>query len=73
MPSSDHDTKFYIDELISEECQCGGEKKSRKSFCWQCFNALPMELQRRIYLPMHKGYEEAYEEAVAHLEGLGRG
>jgi len=78
------DWKFYADELMSEECWCGREKRRHYSFCWRCYRKLPADLQKALYrkipacLPSAvrqawlsgrgEGYEDAYEEAVKYLE-----
>jgi hypothetical protein len=58
------DTKFYIKELMSDECQCGRLKQHRRSFCYKCYTSLPKHMQRDLYQRMGDGYEEAYDEAV---------
>jgi hypothetical protein len=58
------DQEFYISELRSEECQCGKTKKSKMSLCFQCYSSLPKEMQRDLYRPLGRGYEEAYDNAV---------
>jgi hypothetical protein len=63
----DLDTQFYIDELMSEECQCGRPKKPRHSFCWQCYSSLPKTMQQALYQHIMEGYEEAYDEAIRWL------
>lgn len=57
-------TSFYIDELKSEECQCGEYKARGKSVCPACWKRLPRDLQVDLYSRMGDGYEEAYEAAV---------
>jgi hypothetical protein len=61
------DTKFYLDELKSDECQCGKKKRPRNSFCYACYSSLPKDMQRDLYLMMDGGYEQAYDAAVHHL------
>lgn len=58
------DTKFYIDELRSDECQCGRTKKPGYSFCYKCYSSLPMDMRNDLYQQMGDGYEEAYDAAV---------
>jgi len=61
--------QFYIKELRSEQCQCGRPKKPGRSFCYWCYSSLPREMQRDLYQSIGDGYEAAYEEAVAWLNG----
>ena len=62
------DAKFLLEELKSEECQCGNPKKSGNSFCYRCYSSLPSHLQRSLYRNFGNGYEEAYEESIQHLK-----
>lgn len=61
------DRLFYLNELKSEECQCGRSKRVRTTFCYMCWSKLPKHIQRALYKPIGRGYEEAREEAAAHL------
>jgi len=61
------DRKFYYDELMGEECQCGRPKRKRRSFCYKCYSSLPHHMQRDLYQLIGQGYEEAYDEAVRWL------
>ena len=58
----------YVEELMSEECLCGREKRRQYSFCYRCYKLLPQDLQRRLYSRIGEGYEEAFEEAAKRLE-----
>jgi len=62
------DTKFYLQELNSEECACGSWKKPRYAFCWVCYHKLPDYMQKELYQRLGDGYEEAYDEAARWLE-----
>jgi hypothetical protein len=64
------DRKFYVDSLLSVVCQCERDKKRAYSFCYQCYNKLPLEMQRNLYCKMGDGYEEAYDMAVQYLSEL---
>jgi len=66
--SKDKDWIWYWDELQSEGCLCGRPKKSRHSFCFRCYRALPQDMQRALYRRLGCGYEEAFEEAVRYLQ-----
>ena len=61
------DRLFYIDELRSDECQCGRSKEPRHSLCGTCYFELPKDMQRDLWLPIAGGYEEAYDAAVQYL------
>ena len=65
--ATEKDVRFYLQELQSEECQCGRWKKPGYSFCFICYRRLPRDMQRALYRRVFDGYEEAYEEAVAFL------
>ncbi len=61
------DYEFYLKELKSDQCQCGKYKKPGRSLCWKCYQSLPGDLQKDLYLPLYGGYPEAYEAACAFL------
>jgi len=61
------DKKFYIDELGSDECQCGRGKKRGQSFCLRCYRQLQRHMQQDLWQPIGRGYEEAYDIAVKYL------
>lgn len=61
------DIRFYVKELRSDECQCGGGKTRGKSLCYRCYSRLPVEMKKALYRRLGSGYEEAYEAAVRHL------
>lgn len=63
-----NDRAFYIETRKAEECLCGREKSSGRSFCYRCYKELPGDMQRALYRKMGDGYEEAFEEAVAWLQ-----
>ncbi len=63
------DIMFYINGLKSKECQCGQPKRYRMSFCHICFGKLPTHLQRALYKTIRCGYEQAYDQALLHLQG----
>ena len=58
---------WYVQELRSDECQCGLFKKPGFSFCRKCFRALPLDLRRDLYRKIGGGYEEAYDASVEYL------
>ncbi len=58
---------FYLNELKSDQCQCGRNKKSGRSLCYTCFMSLPEDLRRALYRDILGGYPEAYEAAVKWL------
>ncbi len=61
------DTRFYIDELRSDECQCGNWKKPGHSFCYKCYRSLPGHYQQDLWQRMGDGYEQAYDAACTWL------
>jgi len=60
---------FYIKELRSDGCQCGGRKKSGQSLCYGCYKKLPADLAKALWRKLGNGYEQAYDRAVAWLTG----
>jgi len=62
------DRQFYLEELGSEECQCGRLKKRGRSFCYTCYSSLPQTLKDGLWLPIGRGYEAAYDAAVEWLD-----
>ena len=65
------DTKFYLQQLRSEECACGKWTKVKMSFCARCYFSLPRDMQRDLYQRMGNGYEEAVDAAVSYLKEEG--
>lgn len=61
------DKLFYINELKSNECQCGRDKKPDYAFCFTCYDSLPWEMRKALWRRVGNGYEEAYEEAFLWL------
>jgi hypothetical protein len=53
--------------LQSIRCLCGREKRRLKPFCGFCFHLLPLEMQFRLYKPIGRGFEAAYEAAAQWL------
>jgi hypothetical protein len=64
----DKDMKWYLKELLSEECLCGKPKGKKKSFCYRCFKSLPAHMQKDLYCMIGYGYEQAFESACSHLQ-----
>lgn len=56
-----------ITELMGRTCRCGKLKRSKKTFCQECFYALPKAMQMALYRRIGEGYELAYERAVEWL------
>lgn len=54
-------------ELRMTVCRCGNQKRHGNSFCVSCYMRLPVELKKRLYQRIGKGYEEAYFEAEEFL------
>lgn len=59
---------FYLKELESNGCACGGPKGRGKSFCYRCYKSLPDDMQRALYRPFTGGYIQAYDAAVKYLD-----
>lgn len=63
---------WYLDELMSNECACGNNKKKGHSFCYGCYKVLPGDLKSEIYRKIGQGYEEIYDECFSFLVANGR-
>jgi hypothetical protein len=63
-----NDRAFYVETRKAEECLCGREKSSGRSFCYHCYKELPGDMQKALYRQIGDGYEEAFEDAVAWLQ-----
>lgn len=61
------DTKFYLEVLKNEECQCGNFKQYKKAVCYNCWGKLPDHMQKDLYKGIMFGFEEAYDDAVKWL------
>lgn len=55
--------QLALEDLGSQVCACGQRKASGKSFCTECYYALPPKLRRDMYLGINDGYAEAWSEA----------
>lgn len=66
---AEQDQAFILDEIKSDECQCGKPKQPGRAFCFRCYGELPDELRRGLYLRAGTGLVEAYEEAFKYLTG----
>jgi hypothetical protein len=58
-----------LEALNRTKCQCGARKQPKRSFCGRCFARLSPELKGRLYSPVGRGYEEAWKESLAYLQG----
>jgi hypothetical protein len=61
------DLQFYIDALKSDACQCERTKKEGFALCYSCYKKLGKHLQNGLWMPINKGFEQAYDEAVRFL------
>ena len=43
-----NDRLFYLKNLAGEECLCGKEKLKNNSFCYRCYKAMPVNMQRAL-------------------------
>ncbi len=68
MALSESLTDIAIRELASIVCICGGSKREKQSFCWGCYQALPVRLRSRLYMTYSAGYAELYDEAKDFLK-----
>ena len=62
-----NDSKFYLEELRSDECQCGSKKLRDNTFCRKCYYELPKNMREDLYLFIGMGYEQARDAAVHYL------
>ena len=62
------DLKFYLENLKSDECMCGKEKRPNYSFCYKCYSALPKDMKDPLWKKIGSGYEKGFEEAFIHLQ-----
>jgi len=63
-----YDSIFLLKELKSNECACGKYKKEGMSFCYNCYQGLPDDMQKALYNRFGLGYEQAYDDAVGWLK-----
>ncbi len=63
MPLTPSLHQLALTALGSERCLCGALKQRGKSFCRECYFALPQNLRRSLYFTMSEGYAEAWDEA----------
>jgi hypothetical protein len=55
-------------KLLGQQlCACGAAKVRKTAFCGSCYHALPDELRQGLWRKIGKGFEAAYEAALAHL------
>lgn len=59
-----------VRELHSESCRCGKTKRPGLTFCYRCFEVLPLSLKKALYSKMGAGYEEAREQSVECLDAV---
>ena len=55
------------DEIYGQPCRCGSGKRTKDSFCRECFAKLTAAQQRSLYRRSISGYREAYSEACETL------
>lgn len=63
-------TKEAIEQLQSNDCRCGNEKKSGQSFCSWCYRSLPRAIRNALYNHIGCGYEQAYQLACKTLDEM---
>ena len=69
MMTTPEDKKYYLSVLASEECQCGKSKRKGTAFCYMCYTSLSQDTKIDLYKEIGKGFEEAYEEGYAEING----
>lgn len=47
---------------------CGGLKKIKHAFCDKCFAKLSPAVQKALYKPVRKGFEQGLEDAKKELK-----
>lgn len=47
-----------LDQLEGDQCVCGNRKRRHDSFCKPCYQVLPEEVRRGLYLHIKSGYLE---------------
>jgi hypothetical protein len=55
-------------DLRSPKCACGAHKSPGKSHCRKCYFSLHRVMRHALYLPLQKGYEEAYAASLEYLD-----
>jgi len=67
------DVVFYVRNFAGKRCVCGRQKRKRISFCYECFELLPKDVQAGLYNALKSGaYSEAFESALDELKLVGR-
>jgi hypothetical protein len=56
-----------LQDFLGELCGCGKPKRTRQSFCRECYLRLPFELKQRLNRKFGEGYEEAFADAREYL------
>ena len=64
MDSCDDSIVATVEQVVENECVCGGEKKDWAKFCWECYMLLPSDLRDRLYSKFNPSYEEAHQFLV---------
>lgn len=62
-----------LQQLQSDKCRCGRAKARRRTFCEECYFALPRALRFPLYRALGQGYAEAVAAAEESLDDRGRG
>ena len=60
-----------VKELVGTKCTCGAQKRSKQTFCRNCYYSLPRDTRNSLYNRIGEGYEEAYLNAVEILKEKG--
>jgi hypothetical protein len=59
--------------LHGPRCECGGSKNAGHSFCFLCYGALPLGMQRALWRRIGCGYGEAFLAALGWLQSAEAG
>lgn len=58
------------DRFCSRECAaCGGRKAPNTGFCRSCYRTLPQAMKNALWKRFGEGFEAAYEQGLAWLQG----
>ena len=60
--------KDSLELLKSTTCKCGGFKKAKQAFCYNCFKLFPAKIQQDLYKRIGDGFEGAVDDALKFLK-----
>lgn len=62
------DQREILADFRSAKCRCGNRKQIGRSFCGRCYYRLSKPMRNALYLPIGKGYEQAFRDACEALK-----